>query len=73
MCSNFYCDDFWFSQQCTKMHNIGISLKPNFMSSFFVKSGISLNMHFPQSLLKFKRYLLIYIWSKMLPSSLDTL
>ena len=34
-CPDFYYDDFLFSNHYTKMHtNIGLALKPNFMSSF---------------------------------------
>ena len=34
ICSDFCCDDFKFSKHYTKMHtNIGVALKPNFMSS----------------------------------------
>ena len=38
-CPDFYYDDFWFSKNYTKMHiNIGLAIKPNFMSSFLYRA-----------------------------------
>ena len=58
--------------------NIKVALKPNFMSCYLC--CFSLSMHLLQSLLKFKifitggrKYLKLYIWSKMRSSSLYTM